>query len=75
MQALNAGPAWPCLVSSLSLSNFIQDSEHRCQSASQARPPPPSQPLTAAVAGTAGILLEVGDESVAWAAGGSEALA
>lgn len=44
-------------------------------SASQARPPPPSQPLTAAVAGTAGILLEVGDESVAWAAGGSEALA
>lgn len=43
-------------------------------SASQAHPIPPSQPLTAAVAGTTGILLEVGDESVAWAAGGSEAL-
>lgn len=43
--------------------------------ASQAHPTPPSQPLTAAVAGTAGILLEVGDEAVAWAAGGSEALA
>lgn len=44
-------------------------------SASQAHPTPRSQPLTAAVAGTAGILLEVGDESVAWAASGSKALA
>lgn len=31
-------------------------------------------PLTAAVTGAAGVLLEVGEESVAWAAGRSEAL-
>lgn len=31
-------------------------------------------PLTTAVAGAAGVLLEVGEESMAWAAGGGEAL-
>lgn len=35
---------------------------------------PSPRPLTTAVAGAAGFLLEVGDESVAWAAGGGKAL-
>lgn len=40
-----------------------------------ASPSPCPGPLTAAVAGAAGVLLKVGEESVAWAAGRGEAFA
>lgn len=43
MRALNAEPTWLHLGSSLSLSNFIWDSEHRCQS-QHLRPTPLPHP-------------------------------
>lgn len=83
ISGLGADPAWPCLGHHPSPA-FISSQNPVIPRASHApRPwvvgvPAPPQPhpgpLTTAVAGAAGVLLEVGEEPVAGAAGGGEAL-
>lgn len=87
IEALGADPAWPhwvtrpdsALISSQNpipkavLAPLPQGQAPTSPRWSASHSPSP-QPLTTAVAGAAGFLLEVGDESVAWLAGGGKAL-